>query len=97
MDGPEFETYLSGIWQEPFGDRRQEVVFIGAGMNQAVITATLDAALLTDAEMLLGPDAWRDLPDPFPKWAHNDPSVLDQAEDGLGDELEAEAELKRAG
>ena len=93
LDGPEFETYLKGIWQEPFGDRRQEIVFIGAGMDQAAITARLDAALLTDAEMALGPEAWHRLPDPFPAWAHNDPAALDQD----ADELEDEAELERAG
>ena len=34
-----------------FGDRRQEVVFIGVRMDKAAITALLDACLLTDTEM----------------------------------------------
>ena len=34
-----------------YGDRRQEIVFIGAGMDEAAISAQLDAALLTDTEM----------------------------------------------
>ena len=34
-----------------FGDRRQEIVFIGAGMHEAAICAKMDAALLTDDEM----------------------------------------------
>lgn len=41
------EFDLSGRW----GDRRQEIVFIGIGMDQAGIEALLDAALLSDAEM----------------------------------------------
>ena len=34
-----------------YGDRRQEIVFIGAGMDEGAISAQLDKALLTDAEM----------------------------------------------
>ena len=34
-----------------FGDRRQEIVFIGAGMEEADIARQLDSALLSDEEM----------------------------------------------
>ena len=37
--------------ETPWGDRRQEIVFIGASMDEAAITAQLDTALLTDEEM----------------------------------------------
>jgi G3E family GTPase len=36
---------------EKWGDRRQEIVFIGVGMQQDKIEAIVDQALLTDAEM----------------------------------------------
>ena len=32
------------------------------------MTAELDRCLLTDEEMVRGPEAWRKLTDPFPEW-----------------------------
>ncbi len=55
--------YLDPVW----GDRRQEIVFIGADpMDEAAIRAELDACLV-DADAFR-PALWRDLPDPFPSW-----------------------------
>ncbi|WP_313349769.1 GTP-binding protein [Paracoccus sp. (in: a-proteobacteria)] len=53
-------------WEEPWGDRRQELVFIGAGMDKAALTARLDAALVDVLDFT--PQAWAKLPDPFPQW-----------------------------
>ena len=55
-------------WQEPWGDRRQELVVIGVGLDEAAMRAHLDAALLTDAEFASGPALWSNLVDPFPTW-----------------------------
>ncbi|MEA5446369.1 zinc metallochaperone GTPase ZigA [Gammaproteobacteria bacterium AB-CW1] len=52
----------------PYGDRRQELVFIGIHMDEAAFRARLEACLLTDEEMALGPEGWQSLPDPFPEW-----------------------------
>ncbi|WP_227458485.1 GTP-binding protein [Cupriavidus pauculus] len=51
-----------------YGDRRQELVLIGADLDVSALEARLDACLLSDAEMAEGPDAWAAYPDPFPDW-----------------------------
>jgi len=55
--------YLDPVW----GDRRQEIVFIGADpMDEQRIRDDLDACLVgTDR---FAPDLWRNLPDPFASW-----------------------------
>lgn len=45
------EEQISQLWQEPYGDRRTELVVIGQDMDHADITAALEACLLTDVEM----------------------------------------------
>jgi hypothetical protein len=58
------KDYLKRHWQEPWGDRRQEMVFIGAGIDWPALAARLDAALLPQD---FNP-ATMDLTDPFPVW-----------------------------
>ena len=64
---PEAQAYIARHWADPFGDRRQEIVFIGAGMDEAAIRARLDACLI-DPAAGSDPRAWARLPDPFPVW-----------------------------
>ena len=60
-------AYMAAHWAEPWGDRRQEIVFIGAGIDWPKLKARLDACLLPE-HLAPGPDALPDLPDPFPAW-----------------------------
>ncbi len=53
-------------WHERFGDRAQQLVFIGQQMDEATIRAGLDACLLDDQLASVNSKAWADLPNPFP-------------------------------
>ena len=68
---PTDKEYLENIqksWVEPFGDMRQELVFIGQGLDQIGIENALNACLLSEEELLRGRQFWETLPDPFPSW-----------------------------
>ncbi len=68
---PTDKEYLESIekqWVEPFGDMRQELVFIGQSLDKAAMIEALDQCLLTDAELLQGKAYWATLKDPFPIW-----------------------------
>ena len=70
-DWPQDEEYLASIkkqWVEPFGDMRQELVFIGQNLDQKQIIKKLDECLLTEEELLKGRAYWESLNDPFPAW-----------------------------
>lgn len=47
----ENQEHIESNWDKTFGDRKNEIVFIGQDMNEAVIRADLDACLATDNEL----------------------------------------------
>ncbi len=63
-------AYLAHHWVEPWGDRRQEIVFIGSDIDWAALKARLDACLVPE-DIAPGLEALSELsylPDPFPLW-----------------------------
>ncbi len=68
-DDREWRRMLARKWDSRFGDRRQELVFIGTGMDEAALRARLEDCLLAAPEAAPDFGAWRSLPDPFPVWA----------------------------
>ena len=62
-------------WAEPWGDRRQEIVFIGRHLERQEAERRLGACLLDDEEYALGPESWALVPDPFPDWKLVPPQV----------------------
>ncbi|ATQ66940.1 MULTISPECIES: zinc metallochaperone GTPase ZigA [Methylosinus] len=68
-DHPEWKRLFDRHWDAVWGDRRQEMVFIGVGMDEAAIRRALDDCLVgKDKTKSFDPAAYRKLPDPFPAW-----------------------------
>jgi G3E family GTPase len=63
---PQAQAEIARNWVEPWGDRRQEIVFIGVGLERDVIQARLNAALLDVSDFT--PGDWVGMADPFPQW-----------------------------
>ncbi|WP_044338486.1 GTP-binding protein [Rossellomorea aquimaris] len=57
------EVELAEKWDPVHGDRMNEIVFIGLGMNREEIEQSLDSCLLTEKEMT---EDWTEFKDPIP-------------------------------
>jgi G3E family GTPase len=67
-EDPQDKDYLESKWEEPWGDRRQELVLIGQALDRDQLTRWLDDCLLRDKEMARGRQSWLKLSDPWPHW-----------------------------
>ncbi|MCJ2188833.1 GTP-binding protein [Novosphingobium beihaiensis] len=65
-DDDRFERFVAQHWDRTWGDRRQELVFIGIGMDEARIREGLDACLVPARQF--APQSWQAMRDPFPNW-----------------------------
>ena len=72
----EQRTLIGVKWQEPYGDRAQELVFIGdKHLDEAAVRKALDRCLLNFTETRKGMKTWRELEDPFPQWMRTQEAV----------------------
>lgn len=67
-EDPEHRARIEAEFDGEYGDRRQEIVFIGQNLDPDQTREILDHCLLTTAEMKAGPEVWKTLDDPFPTW-----------------------------
>jgi G3E family GTPase len=69
--GEDFEDVISRYWDKEYGDRRQEIVFIGlaAHMNEQDLRTRLDACLVKVPLAEIADSA--SYHDPFPEWFGN--------------------------
>ena len=64
----ESQDAIKELWVEPYGDMRQELVFIGQRLDKERMIKALNECLLSDDEMDNSNDHWSTFNDPFPKW-----------------------------
>ena len=82
VEDEELMDSIKKNWVNPYGDRRQELVFIGTDVNKEDIQARINACLLTDEEFEKGPDVWQTYTDPIHPW-----ELIDEEEYEIEEEL----------
>jgi len=70
-DDPLWRKQLRANWNDIYGDRRQEIVFIGTGMDESSLRARLDDCLVP-GKPAMNVAEWVNLSDPFPIWRRGD-------------------------
>lgn len=78
-------------WHPRFGDRAQQLVFIGRELDEALLRARLDACLLDEETAKADSHRWMSLPNPLPllEMAEEETDSEDHSEDEHEDTIEA--------
>lgn len=79
-DDPDALAYIEANWQQPWGDRMQELVFIGVDLPREEIESCLNECLLNDREMEEGPEGWKSYNNPWGQWVLDETDALTAAE-----------------
>jgi G3E family GTPase len=66
-EGSEERASIEQNWRQPYGDRINEVVFIGRDMDRDLIKKAFSECQLRSYEIRKGLDYWQKLPDQFPE------------------------------
>ena len=66
-DSDSARQYVAKKWAEPWGDRRQEIVFIGAGIDWPALKKKLDSCLVPE-QTASSLSELPDYSDPLPEW-----------------------------
>lgn len=61
----EYSDYMKETFEGPYGDRKQEIVFIGIELDKETVTQKLNSCLLNDDEFTKGPKYWETFKSPF--------------------------------
>jgi len=67
-DDPREHERIMNRWDDDYGDRRQELVFIGVGMDETDLRQRLDACLMSPTEVERHHADPASIPDAFPAW-----------------------------
>ena len=78
-DGEDFDNVIKQYWTKDYGDRRQEIVFIGLKdeINENDIRKKLDDCLVKN--YLANPTMFHKTRDPFPKWFEEEAEEAEEA------------------
>lgn len=58
-------SWIDAKWEPGVGERRQELVFIGRGMDRVRLMQALEQCLLPPEQCAQAPSSWRHYEDPF--------------------------------